>query len=176
MAINVTIDNTEYPGVNQINVGGKSLLLSADAISGGDVPSWLAACHVQEYIPAEDTNADVEFSHNLGTIPDIIMVISDMDNNAAVAAGLRTIVGMVARLIGPAAEGSTNAYDYAGAWKNTITAISSTTMYSNSSTETAINGPVAVTSEGFALRAPNIGGTRGFWKAGHTYQIISARL
>ncbi len=174
MAINVTIDNTEYPGVSQIDVGGKTLLLTADALSSG-VPDWLSECHVQEYTPEADTNEDMVFAIDLSDVPQLVLVLSDMDNDSVAGTGLRTLMAMVAAHVAYD-ETAVNPNVYAGAWKYYINSVGSGNITSNAAPDTGVSGPVDVSGSSMTIRSYNIGGTRAYWRAGHTYRIIAARV
>ena len=174
MTINVTIDNTEYPGVSQIDVGGKTLLLTADALSSG-VPDWLSECHVQEYTPEADTNEDVTFDINLSDVPQLVLVLSDMDNDSVIGTSSRTMMAMVAAHVAYD-ETLANPHSYAGAWKYYTSSVGNGGITSNATTDTGVSGPVNVSGSSMTIRSYNIGGTRAYWRAGHTYRIIAARV
>lgn len=177
MSKNVTVGGNHFQGVSQVQLttvsGGTALFRDVDEITGGDMPSWLSEYQVQEFVPAADTNEDVHFDYALSGVPDLIMILSDMDIPAALQAGVRTLTGMVAWLYNiDSSKGQP--YLYSGPMTYVTTIAGATTVNANSNTADSSSGPMNVTDSGFDIRTVNVGGTRMFWRAGHKYQIITA--
>lgn len=177
---NVTVNGVDYTGVSKVQLpvtgGGTTLFQDVDeTTTGGGMPAFLSEYHEQEFTPEADTNEDVHFDCNLSGIPDLIMVISDMDNEAAIQAGIRTMVSMTAWLYN-VDNTKEQPNIYTGSFISVTTVVGAYSVSSNASTPDAVCGPLNVTGSGFDIRTSNFGGTRVFWRAGHKYKIVAARV
>lgn len=177
---NVTVNGVDYTGVSQVQLpvtgGGTALFQDVDeTATGGDVPAFLSEYQVQEFTPEADTNEDVHFDYDLSGVPDLIMVISDMDIEEAIEEGIRTMISMVAWLYN-IDSAKTQPHIYAGSMIYVTTVAGAAAISPNASTPDGVSGPVNVTDSGFDICTVDLGGTRMFWRAGHKYKIITARV
>ncbi|MBQ5608403.1 MAG: hypothetical protein IIU86_05195 [Oscillospiraceae bacterium] len=139
--------------------------------SGGNsetttLPSWIKEMQVQTFTPEADTNAAQTFALSMSAAPNIIIIKADYDTPEA----LRDFMGYVGSdLLG--AKGI-----YMQGYESYAAAGLVAAQEATSPTAATANGVIEYSATGFTYQTRLYGSENTYWRAAHTYTIITFRV
>ena len=140
--------------------------------SGGGLPSWLKELEVIELTVGEDTNEERTFEYILENMPNLIIVLSDFTKRENARDFVSGVFHRVHNNDSLAFDGHLNFANF-----TEITSVGANCQLDSTNVNNAIwSGVADVTNKSFLLRTYSYGGTYCYWRVGHTYKIIVAKV